>query len=82
MAGTTGERIVSLEARADGHDREFRDIKLALTRIEGKLDALQTSEDERRGALGLGRWIVGGSFLTLLGAAAAGVWTFVTGRPL
>lgn len=80
MPATLGERIVALEQRVDAHDREFRDIKAQLTRIETLLRALNEAEQQRIGAMALGRWFVGGTFVTLLGAAAAGVWSFITRR--
>lgn len=53
-----------------------------LVRMEPDLTKLIDDEKERRGAMKLGRWAVGGSFLAVLGSAIAGVWQFFAKGPL
>lgn len=52
--------------RAD-RDREIRDIKDTVRRVEEKLDKLMDAEARRDGAIGLGKWIVGTGFLGAVG---------------
>lgn len=81
-ARTQAERLAALETRSDAHDREFRDLRVILGRIEQTLCEIHDLETERRGFFMMGRWVVGGSFLATLGAAVAGVWHFFAGRVL
>lgn len=67
-------RVARLEAgerAAEDHrvtrDREIRDIKDTVRRVEKKLDKLMDAEARRDGAIGLGKWIVGTGFLGAVG---------------
>lgn len=61
-------RDAAERTRAD-RDREIRDIKKVVGDIDGKLDLLVKDKDQRDGAIGLGKWLVGTGFFALVGSA-------------
>ncbi len=48
-----------------------------MRRVEEKLDDLITDRDRRDGAIGLGKWLVGGGFFSAVGGILIAVWHFI-----
>lgn len=65
--------------RVAGKLDTLNDLVRRLVEIEPDLKQIIDTEIERRGAMKLGRWAVGGGFLAVLGSAIAGVWQFFRG---
>lgn len=63
------EAKVAAERTRIDRDREIRDIKTVVTEIDAKLDRLIADKNQRDGAIGLGKWLVGTGFFALVGSA-------------
>ena len=87
MGQSIGERVAALEERAKARDIEMRDMKDALKELGGKLDdiadgvkKLVASENQRVGALNLGKFIAGTGVLGALGTGALVFWHGLAGK--
>lgn len=81
---TIGERMATIEARADAielarrdRDREFGEFRAAVLEINASLKLLLADKSSRDGALGLGRWLIGIGLPALIGGWAIALWHFL-----
>lgn len=61
-------------------DREIRAIKNTVNDIDAKLDKLVSDKDQRDGAIGLGKWLVGTGFFALVGSIVMATIHYISGR--
>jgi hypothetical protein len=79
MALPLGERIVTVETELREVRSKLNSYDQQLHEINHKLDLLIAEKSSRDGAVGLGKWIAGLGFFTMLGAALLGIFSFFSG---